>query len=75
MRRGAPPKDDHFHSLISVMEPDEFLVYPLEDPDARVDGNHGQHPLAHRLQLFAQYWGKKFHSHRYGGKLYIIRLS
>lgn len=73
MPRGAPPKDDHLHKLISVMEPDEFLVYTLEDPDARVNGS-GQHPIAHRIQMFAQYWGRKFHCHRYGDKLYIIRL-
>ena len=67
------PRDEEFLKKVSSLADNELMIYTLVDPDAHIQGL-SQHPLQKVVRNHGEYAGKKFHTWKWLGKLYIVRL-
>jgi len=73
MPKGSPPRDEKFLELIKALPEDGFLPYLLPDPNSRIKGL-SQHPLQKVVRNYGESSGKKFHTWKWLGKVYVVRL-
>lgn len=61
------------HDLLKYLEPmqvDDFMIWPIEPCDPSKI-----HPEQRVISNYAFYYKKRFHTCRFGKKLYIIRIK